>query len=561
MPNDFDWLRKKFHDAADAYPQIAFAAVQPRNCPTWPRCPSARLRHHTLGIPPSDWHAYRLLTGAGAAREPFCITWLRLDGSLWQGCFFDRGAEYSGDRNQQGVAELDSIAQEACDTLAIPESVDTPSETLKPGLLARWLEAVCSVPGGQNVGESSAILLRRFSNIFRASAAAIDHIHRTPPARTQDVPADWDGRIDSLPQTRFGYLVDAVVLGPTAAYANHFPIYNFDCKAVPGSAPTICPRADRKPQPEWLPQIEKRFRELNLIRDGQTIHWVGSQSRVGNVCGCTSEQLASLASPQPDEIIDPLFTEIAANHARDLEADRLASEAHAKQRSLDKEYTKAAELVSGYRCSETPPSMTDCLGWAEAFRTCCDAARAAGKLQGLIAISEYLDGPDLAHGYRLAGRLFAMAIRGATPQAIADHLMQVAAMGSLRDGLECAAENVRMGGPFLKSQPDGTQQPPAAGTPPELRTSEKAASPGAQTAEKPRKRQCLERNRTWLKWYEEIGAESPNVFGQIRDRWNSLSDSERAKYAPCSLRIPKGKNGYDTVRKAIQVAKNNGGNF
>lgn len=101
------------------------------------------------------------------------------------------------------------------------------------------------------------------------------------------IPVDWHGTLDALPHSKlFGFLVDKIVLGPTPAHGNRFEIWSTDCKAVPGAVPTICPQADRKPRLEWLPDIERRFRELKLVGDGETIHWVGSQSKVEYVCGC-----------------------------------------------------------------------------------------------------------------------------------------------------------------------------------------------------------------------------------------------------------------------------------
>jgi hypothetical protein len=73
-------------------------------------------------------------------------------------------------------------------------------------------------------------------------------------------------------------------------------------------------------------------------------------------------------------------------------------------------------------------------------------------------------------------------------------------------------------------------------------------------------RPCEQRDLLWLEWRKEIGAESRNVFGRIRDKWNSLADAERAKYAPCHGKIAKGKGGYDIVRKALNSTKRDGGN-
>jgi hypothetical protein len=74
-----------------------------------------------------------------------------------------------------------------------------------------------------------------------------------------------------------------------------------------------------------------------------------------------------------------------------------------------------------------------------------------------------------------------------------------------------------------------------------------------------RSRPCQSRNALFLKWHREIGSSSANVFGQIRDRWNGLPDAERKPHSPCDNRLPTGKGGYDTVRKAIEAAEANGG--
>lgn len=72
-----------------------------------------------------------------------------------------------------------------------------------------------------------------------------------------------------------------------------------------------------------------------------------------------------------------------------------------------------------------------------------------------------------------------------------------------------------------------------------------------------RTRRCQLRNALFLKWFRELTADATNAFGQIRDRWNAMSAEERKAYAPCNNQLPRGKPGYDTVRKAIE---SDGGN-
>src|SRR5947207_15063273 len=66
-----------------------------------------------------------------------------------------------------------------------------------------------------------------------------------------------------------------------------FPIMRDWCLAVPGNRPTLCPNADppaderdRQALQRYLPEIERLYREAGLLGDGQTIHWVGRETRI-----------------------------------------------------------------------------------------------------------------------------------------------------------------------------------------------------------------------------------------------------------------------------------------
>jgi len=69
-----------------------------------------------------------------------------------------------------------------------------------------------------------------------------------------------------------------------------------------------------------------------------------------------------------------------------------------------------------------------------------------------------------------------------------------------------------------------------------------------------KRRPSYVRNSLWLEWAEEIGLDTPNVEGQVRDKWNESSDDVRAPSEPFHGKIPKGKTGYDRVRKGIGAA-------
>lgn len=112
-----------------------------------------------------------------------------------------------------------------------------------------------------------------------------DLTHRAAaPARNYI--CDRDYQVNESLQWAYGELLDYVILGPAPGFGNKFPISTFDAKIVAGDRPTICPKADRKPPPEILPIILGVFLRVGMVKAGQTIHWVGSQSKIGNLCTC-----------------------------------------------------------------------------------------------------------------------------------------------------------------------------------------------------------------------------------------------------------------------------------
>jgi nucleoside phosphorylase len=127
------------------------------------------------------------------------------------------------------------------------------------------------------------------TDVFAAAALAIDALL----ARQDDPYAISWQEMDTYQKSpafqNANFFVDAVILGE----GRRFPIYRYWCKAVAGGTPSICPNADppadekdRAALLHYLPAIEQRFRGLGLVRDGQTIHWVGRQSSLGTLCRC-----------------------------------------------------------------------------------------------------------------------------------------------------------------------------------------------------------------------------------------------------------------------------------
>jgi len=67
---------------------------------------------------------------------------------------------------------------------------------------------------------------------------------------------------------------------------NKLPIRKRMVLIVPGKAPSVCPRAQPQIPETYLPTIVARWRSLNLLPDGDTVHWVGEQARLDEICDC-----------------------------------------------------------------------------------------------------------------------------------------------------------------------------------------------------------------------------------------------------------------------------------
>jgi len=123
---------------------------------------------------------------------------------------------------------------------------------------------------------------------FTVSAVAIDVLlaHPDPEGPRLVSWQEMDGYMGPFQNANFA--VESIIL----ANRRHFPVYRRDCKSVPGTKPFICPSAEPKPpvrlrpDGEMMAGLEKRFRELRLVGDGETIHWVGRQATVETTCIC-----------------------------------------------------------------------------------------------------------------------------------------------------------------------------------------------------------------------------------------------------------------------------------
>lgn len=111
--------------------------------------------------------------------------------------------------------------------------------------------------------------------------------------------SEIDGRVPEDDIKKYGLLLDHILLGPRPGFGNRFPISDFDAKIVDGKKPSICPRTDRPVPPEFLPLILSVFQRLGYVQEGQTIHWVGNQSRIENICTCKLEKAGKQKRGRP----------------------------------------------------------------------------------------------------------------------------------------------------------------------------------------------------------------------------------------------------------------------
>jgi len=75
------------------------------------------------------------------------------------------------------------------------------------------------------------------------------------------------------------------------------------------------------------------------------------------------------------------------------------------------------------------------------------------------------------------------------------------------------------------------------------------------TGRKHVQRPAFARDHLWLTWATEIGLDTPNVEGLVRDKWNESPDEARRAFHPHHRKIGRGKPGYDLVRKGIKRAQ------
>jgi hypothetical protein len=70
-----------------------------------------------------------------------------------------------------------------------------------------------------------------------------------------------------------------------------------------------------------------------------------------------------------------------------------------------------------------------------------------------------------------------------------------------------------------------------------------------------KERPAYGRDHLWLGWYDDTNGGEYRSCGKVRDKWNAMSEQEREPYAPHNRKLPRGKPGWDRVRKGIAKAQ------
>jgi hypothetical protein len=101
------------------------------------------------------------------------------------------------------------------------------------------------------------------------------------PGSAEKVPGIW---LNAVAHNQ--YLIDYIYVGLDTWH----PISRADCLIVSGKKPTLCPDADPVMPADLLASVVDAFCKLGLLKDGQTIHWVGVKSYVRGRCRCYDTQ-------------------------------------------------------------------------------------------------------------------------------------------------------------------------------------------------------------------------------------------------------------------------------
>ena len=77
-------------------------------------------------------------------------------------------------------------------------------------------------------------------------------------------------------------VIDAITLG----CGKQFPIRGRYGIGVKAASPSLCPKANPNLPQEFLTDVERRFKEMGLVGQDESLHWVGDQADISTLCMC-----------------------------------------------------------------------------------------------------------------------------------------------------------------------------------------------------------------------------------------------------------------------------------
>ncbi len=266
---------------------------------------------------------------------------------------------------------------------------------------------------------------------FTASVAAIDMLlaHPDPEGPYLISWQELNAYQESATFQNSNFLVDEIILGEGL----RFPIYRYWCVPVDGNKPSLCPNADpprdekdRQALLQYLPDIATRFRQLHLIKEGQTIHWVGRQVTLSTLCRCL-ERAALITEEQKA---------LAAMVARDRAEMADEKERRRQAQEQAKPIARIRQALGRMRSYGGPvgPDATADADWVERLADLYEALAEAELLHLLDRL------PDRGEARRFVLSLLRWAGTGQRQLAL-ETLANVAPLGKLDEAL--AAELTR----------------------------------------------------------------------------------------------------------------------
>jgi hypothetical protein len=194
-----DRLHTQFVDAAERFPTFHFAAVCEIVNPDWPQV--AVNKDWRLGLSPDVWR--NILRKP--ARQQFApdddTVWLRIDGRLWEGGYFDDGKPWDDvleqlHHVQEARNVFERLADQAAGNFTLPLNNPDGEFPLETKPAHRWLECVCAMPFVEvefRQSDTHRLVRNVLGDIFTASARAVEILDKEQSAPRQPAVAKAAG--------------------------------------------------------------------------------------------------------------------------------------------------------------------------------------------------------------------------------------------------------------------------------------------------------------------------------------------------------------------------------